>query len=68
MSYGKPHTWLQLQHLHKLPPEKERMGELGKGENEPRFAWQTPRRSFSHRKRKTEIKHNPFCNKSAYGT
>ena len=33
MSYGKTHTWLQLQQ-----PEKERRGELGNWENEPRFA------------------------------
>jgi uncharacterized protein YneF (UPF0154 family) len=38
------------------------------GENEPRFTWQILRRSYSHRKLKTEIKYNTFCNKPANDT
>jgi hypothetical protein len=38
------------------------------GENEPRFALQTLRCIYSHRKLKTEIKHNTYFNKPAYDT
>jgi hypothetical protein len=60
MSYGSPFTWLQIQYLHKLLPEKK------EGENEPCFAWQTLGRICSHRKLKTEIKYNTLYNKPAY--